>query len=255
MGLLRCTAGRAPVYIAPQDTAELETELLFGQFFCPLRILSGFVEGEVVALTGEDDDLKSKGFVREKDLAAIVQPATHKITSLQAPIFSKEDIKSQIKGRLPFGARISVIEQAKNFVKIGRLQYIHARHVAPMDDYAEDFVAIAERHIGLPYIWGGMSSDGLDCSGLVQSALWAVGQSCPRNSAAQEDHLGGVIDKHAPLQRGDLVFWPGHVGIMQDAERLIHANAYHMRTESELLTTAAQRIEKSAGPIRSIKRL
>ena len=109
--------------------------------------------------------------------------------------------------------------------------------------------------MGLPYIWGGISSDGLDCSGLVQSALWATGQGCPRNSGEQKSLLGASLNLESSLQRGDLIFWPGHVGIMQDGEHMIHANGYHMRVEAEPLKVAAQRIEKSDGPITAIKRL
>ncbi len=266
MQVLRCTKGRTPVYIAPKRSAELETELIFGQCFRPLRILRGYVEGEVVPLLPQDGypndsftqgegEPMSRGFVREKDIAVNLQPASHKITALQASVFTKANIKSQIKMRLPFGARLSVLTNKDSFVKIARGQYIHSRHIAPINDYVDDFTAAAERHMGLPYIWGGVSSDGLDCSGLVQSALWAAGRACPRNSGDQEKYLGRALDRHAPLQRGDLIFWPGHVGIMQDAARLLHANAFHMCTASEPLSQAAARIKKSDGPIRSIKRL
>lgn len=256
MGRLRCIRGRTPVYTAPKRSAELETELLYGQYFCPKRSINGFIEGEVVSFIEAENSLpSSQGFVREKDLASSVRAASHKVTALQASIFSQHNIKSQIKGRLPLGARLMVVSQKGDFYKIGHGQYVHSRHIAPVSDYADDFVAIAERHLGLPYIWGGVSSDGLDCSGLVQSALWAVGQACPRNSGEQKDYLGAALDMDAPLKRGDLIFWPGHVGIMQDAERLLHANAFHMCTSSEPLKKAAQRIHKSAGPIMAIRRL
>lgn len=255
MGRLRSIRGRTPVYTAPKTSAELETELLYGQFFCPVRSINGFVEGQLVPLIDADHMPLSMGFVREKDLVSSSQTASHKVSALQASIFSKDHIKSQIKGRLPFGARLTILSQKSEFYKIGRGQYVHSRHVAEIDDYVDDFVAAAEQHLGLPYIWGGVSSDGLDCSGLVQSALWAAGQACPRNSGDQKDHLGQALDLDAPLQRGDLVFWPGHVGIMQDADRLLHANGFHMSTYSEPLNAAAQRIEKSTGPIIAVKRL
>jgi len=255
MGRLRSIRGRTAVYTAPKASAELETELLYGQFFCPLRSVDGFIEGQVVPLIKADHMPVSTGFVREKDLLATRQDASHKVNVLQASIFSTDHIKSRIKGRLPFGARLTVLSQKGSFYKIGRGQYVHSRHVTAVDEYVDDYVAAAEQHLGLPYIWGGVSSDGLDCSGLVQSALWAAGQACPRNSGDQKDGLGQSLDLYAPLQRGDLIFWPGHVGIMQDADRLLHANGFHMSTYSEPLKTAAQRIEKSTGPITAIKRL
>ena len=156
---------------------------------------------------------------------------------------------------LPLGARLREFSTHREFIRIGRGHYIHRSHIGPIDTYETDFTAIAERHLGLPYIWGGVSSDGLDCSGLVQSALWSIGQACPRNSGEQQAALGKPIDIAAPLQRGDLIFWKGHVGIMQDSDMMVHANGYHMKTHSEPLKTAAARIKKSAGPITAIKRL
>jgi len=107
MGSLRCIVARTAVYSAPKRSAELETELIYGQLFCPERTIDGFVEGKLMPLIAQKSGPVSKGFVREKDLASEVQPASHKIIALQAPIFSRTHIKSQIKGRLPLGGRIS----------------------------------------------------------------------------------------------------------------------------------------------------
>ena len=199
----------------------------------------------------------SQGYVRAKDLTAGDVEPNFKVTSLKAPVFSKPHIKSAIKTLLPFGARLIEESSHPQFIRIGRGQYVHRNHIASVSDFEPDFVSVAERHMGLPYIWGGVSSDGLDCSGLVQTALWAIGQGCPRNSGEQRDRLGRSIPIaiDGSLQRGDLIFWPGHVGIMCDAERMIHANGFHMRTETEPLKAAAHRIEKSDGPIIAIKRL
>jgi hypothetical protein len=255
MPVLRCAAGRTPVYSAPKKSAPLETELIYGQLFQPMRKIGRFIEGETLGFIRLKNGPVSKGYVRAVDLAPVTMAADYKISALQASVFAREDIKSQIMRQLPFGARIAVISKRGDFVKIGRGQYLHRQHCALIETYEDDFVAAAERHMGLPYIWGGVSSDGLDCSGLVQSALWAAGQSCPRNSGEQQAILGRKLETGAALTRGDLVFWPGHVGIMQDAAHIIHANAFHMCTASEPLNVAAQRIEKSAGPIIAIKRL
>lgn len=250
-----CRAACTPVLLAPKTTSELETQLIYGQGFIGHKTHGAFIEGELVSFI-EDKRLPiSKGFVRTKALAPQTTAPVYKISSLKAPAFARKNIKSQIKMILPFGARVTALSSHREFIRIGRGLYVHRKHIAAMEDMAADFVAVAERHIGLPYIWGGLSSDGLDCSGLVQSALWATGQSCPRNSGEQKDLLGSQVKQGAPLRRGDLIFWPGHVGIMQDETRMIHANAFHMKVESELLTKAAQRIEKSIGPIISIKRL
>ena len=120
-----------------------------------------------------------------------------------------------------------------------------------------DFVTAAEAHLGLPYVWGGISSDGLDCSGLVLSSLRAVGEDAPRDTDMMEAGLGQNLPiRQRGLKRGDLIFWKGHVGIMQSATRMVHANAFHMKVESENLREAAKRIEESGGgPITAIKRL
>jgi len=240
MDVLSCRVGRTPVYSAPKFSAELETELIYGQLFRAIKTTDGFVEGIVIPLMASKDGLVSKGYVRETDLVPMAATAAHKISTLQASVFSRDHIKSQITARLPFGARVTVAEQQGDFFKLTQGGYIHQQHIAPFDKYEDDFVAVAERHMGLPYIWGGVSSDGLDCSGLVQSALWATGQSCPRNSGEQRDGLGRALDKGTTLKRGDLVFWPGHVGIMQDAAYMIHANAFHMCTASEPLSAVSR---------------
>lgn len=250
-----CIRPRTPVFLAPKATSKLETELLYGQLFIVEKNHGAFMEGRVVPLIETTSYPVSKGFVRAKDLTQLSVLPTHKITALKAPVFARKDIKSHIKHLLPFGARLSLLSSHRDFIRIGRGQYVHRNHIAPLEDMAADYAEVAERHMGLPYIWGGVSSDGLDCSGLVQTALWATGLSCPRNSGEQKDMLGNSVEKDAPLMRGDLIFWPGHVGIMQDETRMIHANGFHMRVESEPLTTAAQRIGKSTGPISAIKRL
>lgn len=250
-----CNAPVAPVYLAPTSNSQLESQLLYGQGFIIRKITDRFAEGDVVPFIANPSGPVSRGFVRVKDLSANEVDAADKVTSLKAPIFSRKDIKSPIKMILPFGARVQQLSSHREFIRIGRGQYIHRGHIGPIDTYVPDFVATAEHHLGLPYIWGGVSTDGLDCSGLVQSALWSAGRACPRNSGEQQVGLGAAIDIDAPKQRGDLIFWKGHVGIMQDSENMIHANGYHMKVQSEPLTKAAARIKKSAGPIIAIKRL
>ena len=108
--------------------------------------------------------------------------------------------------------------------------------------------------LGVPYVWGGKTFAGLDCSGLIQTALQACGVACPRDTDMQEKALGDAVT-HSNLQRGDLVFWKGHVGVMQNASHLLHANAFHMQVAAEPLTEAVARITPIAGPVTSIKRL
>jgi cell wall-associated NlpC family hydrolase len=131
------------------------------------------------------------------------------------------------------------------------------QHLAPLAALEADFVAVAERFLGAPYLWGGRSGLGLDCSGLVQVALLSCGAAAPRDTDMQEMLGAPVPDAEAMrgLRRGDLVFWKGHVGIMRDADTLLHANAYHMAVASEPLAAAAARFAPRAGPVKAVRRL
>jgi cell wall-associated NlpC family hydrolase len=125
-----------------------------------------------------------------------------------------------------------------------------------MEETRSDYVTTAESFIGMPYLWGGKTCLGLDCSGLVQIALHGAGISAPRDTDMMQAELGKDVPEGAPFRRGDLVFWKGHVGILQDAHRLLHANGHHMQVVSEPFTEARQRIaNKSYGEIVAIKRL
>ena len=177
---------------------------------------------------------------------------SHAITALRAPIFHQPDIKSHIIHALSLNAQVQAQASEGHFVQIGAGAYVHNRHAAEIIKAPRqaDYVAYAELFKGAPYVWGGTGAMGLDCSGLVQMALFAVGRDCPRDADMQETSLGVSITSGA-LQRGDLIFWPGHVGIMADANTLLHANAFHMMTEKEPYAQAAARI----GPPRIKKRL
>jgi cell wall-associated NlpC family hydrolase len=108
-----------------------------------------------------------------------------------------------------------------------------------------------------PYYWGGKSVLGIDCSGLVQISLEACGMAALRDSDMQEETLGSrlMVNDLGNLNRGDLIFWDGHVGILRDAETLIHANGHHMMVVAEPLKLAVDRIAERYGHITSIKRL
>ena len=134
--------------------------------------------------------------------------------------------------------------------------YLWARHLAEVGSSEADFVAVAERFLHAPYLWGGRTSEGIDCSGLVQAGLTAAGRAAPRDSDQQEATIGEPVRPGATLTRGDLIFWKGHVGVMRDAATLLHANGWRMAVVSEPLTEARARIAASeGGDVTSVRRL
>jgi cell wall-associated NlpC family hydrolase len=200
--------------------------------------------------------LASDSYVGYLPANALVPPRaapTHKVTALRTLAFPGPSIKQPPIVSPPLGSRIAVLREQDRFA-VAMAGYIPERHLAPLDHAETDFVAVAERFFGVPYLWGGKTSNGLDCSGLVQVALTACGVNCPRDSDMQENGLGKPVDiKDA--RRGDLVFWKGHVAIVRDATTLLHANAFHMMVVAEPLAEGIARIRAAGSDVTSVKRL
>ena len=198
------------------------------------------------------------GWLPAATLAAADPPPTDKVAALRTLVFPGPDIKLPPLAGLPLGARLAIVRRDKTFAVTGAGGFVPAQHLARLDATASDFVAIAERFLGVPYLWGGKTSLGIDCSGLVQVALTACGIACPRDSDMQERALGTAIAVNgdfSKLRRGDLVFWPGHVAMMCDAIRIIHANANGMAVTVEPLSDAIARIRATGCEVSSVKRL
>ena len=162
-------------------------------------------------------------------------------------------------GFVGLGGAVAVNAQDGAYARLAKGGFIFASHLAPLDAHEADFVAVAERLVGTPYLWGGKTSLGLDCSGLVQLSLAAAGILAPRDTDMQQAALGATVEtgpELAGLRRGDLVFWKGHVAVMLDGERLLHANGHHMAVAIEPVRDAEARIRgKEFGPIVTVKRL
>ncbi len=196
------------------------------------------------------------GWLPANALAPAGAPPTHKVTALRTFAFPGPSIKLPPLEALPLGARLGIVRIADRLAVTRSGAYVPSPHLAPLDIDEPDFVAVAERFLGVPYLWGGKTALGLDCSGLVQVALTAAGMSCPRDSDMQEQALGaptGTAGDLADAQRGDLIFWKGHVAIVRDAATLIHANAFHMAVAIEPIADAVARIRAAGSDITSVR--
>ena len=189
-------------------------------------------------------------------------PATHRVAALRTYLYPAPTIKLGPLDLLSLNSQVTVTGTEGEFAITDTGFYVVARHLAPAGEHDTDHVAVAERFLGTPYLWGGRTSVGLDCSGLVQMALVAAGVGCPRDSDMQEGRTAAEapgqpipIDDPSTFGRGDLLFWAGHVAIVSGPNRLFHANAFHMTTEVEPLDAALARIADAGLPLRSARRV
>ncbi|MEO6340344.1 MAG: NlpC/P60 family protein [Caulobacteraceae bacterium] len=222
---------------APERTAELDDQLLFGELFDLLESKDGWGWGQAP----RDGYV---GWVRLETLSEQIETPTHRIAALRTFALAEPSIKAPPKGRYSLNALVTVEAQDDRFLKIAGSGWIAATHLAPLGQFETDPATVAERFVGTPYLWGGRDSLGLDCSGLVQQALYACGQGCPRDSDQQAATLGRTVSA-ADVARGDLVAWAGHVGLMVGDSRLLHATAEHMAVVIEPL---ADVIARRGGP-------
>jgi cell wall-associated NlpC family hydrolase len=245
-------AAQAPVRSKPVADAELQTEALKGERVTIYDVSDGWAWGQ---LAGDG----YVGFVPASALAAPGPAATHKVTALRTFVFPGASIKLPPLETLSFGSRLAIARTEGEFAITASGGYLPAVHIAPVETTESDFVAVAERFLGTPYLWGGKTSIGLDCSGLVQLALTACGITCPRDTDMQERALGSALSP-APeltqLRRGDLVFWKGHVAIARDEATFVHANAHQMAVGYENAAAAVVRIREQEGhEVTSVRRL
>jgi cell wall-associated NlpC family hydrolase len=198
------------------------------------------------------------GYVRQAALGPELGAITHRVGALGTWLYPEPDLKAPPRMALSMNSLLSVLEVGSTFAKLVDGSFVPMRHIVASADYAADFVAVAERLLGAPYAWGGRTRLGVDCSGLVQLALNAAGLACPRDSDMQLAEIGKPIapaGRLGGLLRGDLVFWSGHVGIMADAQSLVHANAHHMAVIVEPLEIAAERAARGGVAMAGVKRL
>jgi len=241
----------APLRSAPSPDAALATQALKGE---RAMIYDRNDEGWAWGQLNSDGYV---GWLPDRALARPVSKPTHKITALRTFAFPGPSIKLPPAETLVMGALITVSREEGPFAVTREGWYLWQQHVGSIGSHVPDFVAVAEQFVGTPYLWGGKSSLGVDCSGLVQLSLNAAGTGCPRDSDMQEQGLGRALDRNEAkkLNRGDLIFWKGHVAIVRDATTIVHANAYHMATVIEHTRAAIARIKVAGSDVTSIKRL
>ncbi len=249
---LHVCVGTADLRHAPSHDAPLDTQALFGEEVMLYEDHEGW--GWV--------QLARDGYVGYMSMAALAEgqiKPTHRITVNRSFVYSGPDLKFSAHDALPLGATVRVRATKGAFAQIDEAAFVFAGHLLARGERQQDFVAVAERLLHAPYLWGGKTSLGIDCSGLVHISLDAAGIAAPRDTDLQEQALGLPIafdTDLAGLRRGDLVFWGGHAGIMRDETMLLHANAHHMLVASEPLRIARDRIlAKTSQPITAIKRL
>lgn len=243
--------GSAPLRRNPTPTVGFETEALFGE-----RV-TVYDERDGWAWIQLDRD-QYVGYVPSEALSPNVEQPTHRVRALGTFVYPVPDIKSPPIMHLSINSELCVVDGDDRFMMLRGGGFVVTRHIAERTRIAADFVEIAERFIGTPYLWGGRTRLGIDCSGLVQVSLEAAGIAAPRDTDMQQAELGTKVeipDVLEGMQRGDLIYWKGHVGIMADSVTLVHANAHHMQVAVETLPEAIERIAKLGAEIAAVKRL
>ena len=248
-----------PVLAEPRPRAPQLSEMVYGQDFDIHEEQGRWAYGRVRALLPGSRRTDYVGWVARRGLQPADGRPTHAVSVLSAPVFHRPDLKRHIVMSLPLGSRLSVLGERGDYLQIGSGAYIHRLHVRVLAETESDPVAVARRYLGQPYVWGGNGARGVDCSGLVQMALTACGVDCPRDADQQEAALGDSLPldavKSGGGEPGDLLFWPGHVGMLATPRRLLHANATHMAVVEEPLGAALKRIAAAGTSLRSARRL
>lgn len=246
------TAPVAPLRAEGRPDARLGSELLFGETVTVYEVRDGWAWGQA-ALDGY------VGYLPAECVGADGGTPTHQVAVLSSFVFPEPDLKTPPIMALPMNARVSIVDEKAGYGRLSDGGWMYLKHLAGTHEPEPDYVATARLYLGVPYLWGGRSGLGLDCSGLVQTVLLRAGLPAPRDSDMQLAELGAPVPNDAypnGLKRGDLVFFPSHVGIMDDGETLLHANALSMNVARQPLAEFVEILEAKLGTsITGIRRL
>jgi len=232
----------ADVRKAPRPDAGINTQFLFGDDVLVFEDVEGWAW-----VQGERDGYV--GYVAATLLATRDDKPTHIVSVPRTFVYPGPDLRFPRSGQLSMGSTVTVVATAEtrgtHYQLLASGEAIVSAHLQPLGETVADYVTVAETFLGTPYLWGGVSGFGIDCSGLVQLSMRMAGKDVLRDSDMQAASIGEPLDPgqdHAGLRRGDLVFWKGHVAIMTDAETMIHANGHTMLVSREGLKEAVARI-------------
>ena len=240
--LKRIVAPVAALYKVPDALSERQSECLFGEDVKVFEEKNGFCW-----VQAQQDGYV--GYIEQSKIGSIGNHPTHRVNVPRTFQYRDADLRSPMIGPLSMGSRISVVSEAETrgtrYARLDNGSFVVFNHIIPVSTVEDDYVTIAESFIHTPYLWGGKSGLGIDCSGLVQLALMMTGRTVLRDTDMQQATIGKDIAPENGLQRGDLVFWKGHVAIMVDSGTLIHANGASMDVRKENLDHAIERIAKN----------
>jgi hypothetical protein len=253
----RVIVGRTSLKEAPDAGARQGSELLFGDRVTVFEHDRGWAW-----LRCETDGYV--GYARSDALARAGRPTTHRITALRSYLFGEPDLKSPPRDILHMTSAVAVVGRQDNWLKLSADDgmaggWIWGAHAIRKTEFGRDAISAARRFIGAPYAWGGRSTEGLDCSALVQLALAHCGVACARDSDMQESTIGVAVEVGPEsgveaAEPGDLLFWPGHVAFLVGGGRILHANAHHMAVAEERLSEFRARTVETIGEVRTIRR-
>ena len=239
---------RSPIADLQSAKGDRLRQLLMGDRFLVLETRGGWSFGQ-----SEKDGYS--GYLAADTLGPDLV-VTHWVSAPATHSYSGPDMKGEIRSTLGLGSKLKVVDETPKFVFAENVGYVPVQHVSRLEDRLADIASIAEQFEGAPYLWGGNHWSGIDCSGLVQGAVLACGFVCPADSDQQSKSLGSEIPLDTPAQRGDLLFWKGHVGIACSETEIVHANAFHMAVRKEAINVVTTRISVSGdGPMLRKRRL